>query len=64
MTTDLLDNRHSDEISAFLAVAGQGSFVAAGRQLERHPTVVSKRLAAMENAWGSDLLSGLLDKYD
>jgi DNA-binding transcriptional LysR family regulator len=56
MTTDLLDNRHSDEISAFLAVAGQGSFVAAGRQLERHPTVVSKRLAAMEKRLGVRLV--------
>ena len=31
----MLDNAHSDEIAAFLAVAAQGSFVAAGRFLER-----------------------------
>jgi DNA-binding transcriptional LysR family regulator len=56
MTTDVLDNRHSDEIAAFLAIAGQGSFVAAGRQLERHPTVLSKRLAAMEKRLGVRLI--------
>src|ERR1700712_4038567 len=56
MTTDHLDNRHSDEIAAFLAIARQGSFVAAARQLERHPTVVSKRLAAMEKRLGVRLI--------
>lgn len=56
MTLDLLDNPHSDEIAAFLAVAAQGSFVAAGRLLERHPTVVSKRVAAMEKRLGVRLI--------
>ncbi|PWB35191.1 LysR family transcriptional regulator [Pseudomonas sp. SDI] len=56
MNLDLLDNQHSDEIAAFLAVAAQGSFVAAGRLLQRHPTVVSKRLAAMEKRLGVRLI--------
>lgn len=52
MNLDVLDSQHSDEIAAFLAVAAQGSFVAAGRLLQRHPTVISKRLAAMEKRLG------------
>lgn len=56
MTADLLDSQHSDEIAAFLAVASQGSFVAAGRLLQRHPTVISKRLAAMEKRLGVRLM--------
>lgn len=52
----MLDNAHSDEIAAFLAVAAQGSFVAAGRFLERHPTVISKRVAAMEKRLGVRLI--------
>ena len=56
MNLDLLDNPHSDEIAAFLAVAAQGSFVAAGRLLERHPTVISKRVAAMEKRLGVRLI--------
>lgn len=56
MSPDLLDSQHSDEIAAFLAVASQGSFVAAGRLLQRHPTVISKRLAAMEKRLGVRLM--------
>jgi len=56
MTVDVLDSQHSDEIAAFLAVAGQGSFVAAGKLLQRHPTVISKRLAAMEKRLGVRLM--------
>lgn len=56
MNLDVLDNPHSDEIAAFLAVAAQGSFVAAGRLLERHPTVISKRVAAMEKRLGVRLV--------
>ncbi|MDN5843946.1 MAG: LysR family transcriptional regulator [Alcaligenaceae bacterium] len=56
MNLDVLDSRHSDEIAAFLAVAAQGSFVAAGRLLQRHPTVISKRLAAMEKRLGVRLV--------
>jgi DNA-binding transcriptional LysR family regulator len=56
MNLDVLSNPHSDEIAAFLAVAAQGSFVAAGRLLQRHPTIVSKRLAAMEKRLGVRLV--------
>jgi len=56
MILDVLSNPHSDEIAAFLAVAAQGSFVAAGRLLQRHPTIVSKRLAAMEKRLGVRLV--------
>lgn len=56
MIHDLLDNQHSDEIAAFLAMASEGSFVAAGRLLQRHPTVVSKRVAAMEKRLGVRLI--------
>ncbi|RKE38902.1 DNA-binding transcriptional LysR family regulator [Paraburkholderia sp. BL23I1N1] len=53
---NIFDNRHSDEIAAFLAVAKQGSFVAAGQLLNRHPTVLSKRIAAMEARLGVRLM--------
>ncbi|MDR6162612.1 LysR family transcriptional regulator [Pseudomonas fluorescens] len=56
MNLDVLSNPHSDEIAAFLAVAAQGSFVAAGRLLQRHPTIVPKRLAAMEKRLGVRLV--------
>lgn len=56
MMHDLLDNQHSDEIAALLAVASEGSFVAASRLLQRHPTVVSKRVAAMEARLGIRLI--------
>lgn len=51
-----LESRHIEEITALLAVAEAGSFVAAGRSLQRHPTVISKRLAAMERRLGIRLL--------
>lgn len=56
MMHDVFDNQHSDEIAALLAVASEGSFVAAGRLLQRHPTVVSKRVAAMEARLGIRLI--------
>jgi len=56
MSFDVLDSQHSDEIAAFLAVAGQGSFVAAGKLLQRHPTIISKRLAALEKRLGVRLM--------
>ncbi|MFJ1257381.1 LysR family transcriptional regulator [Cupriavidus sp. CuC1] len=51
-----LDSRHIEEIAALLAVAEERSFVAAGRILQRHPTVISKRLAALERRLGVRLL--------
>ena len=56
MTSELLENRHSDEIAALLAVADESSFVAAGRRLQRHPSIVSKRVAAMEARLGVRLI--------
>lgn len=56
MNLDVLNSQHSDEIAAFLAVASQGSFVGAGRLLQRHPSVVSKRLAALEKRLGVRLV--------
>lgn len=56
MNPNLLDSHHNDEIAAFLAVASQGSFVAAGKLLHRHPTVISKRIAAMEKRLGLRLI--------
>ena len=53
---NLLDSRHTDEISALLAIASERSFVAAGRLLQRHPTVISKRLAAIEARLGVRLI--------
>jgi DNA-binding transcriptional LysR family regulator len=50
------DSGHVDELAALLAVANGGSFVAAGRALERHPTVVSKRIATLESRLGVRLI--------
>lgn len=51
-----LDSRHTDEFAALLALESQGSFVAAARLLQRHPTIISKRLAALEARLGVRLL--------
>lgn len=51
-----LDGTRSDELAALLAVARVGSFVAAGSALRRHPTIVSKRIAALERRLGVRLL--------
>ncbi|WP_137009970.1 LysR family transcriptional regulator [Aquitalea aquatilis] len=56
MIHDISDTQHSDEIAALLAVAAEGSFVAAGRLLQRHPTVISRRVAAMEARLGIRLV--------
>lgn len=52
----LIDIQHSDEIAALLAVASEGSFIAAGRRLQRDPSVISKRVAAMEARLGVRLI--------
>ncbi|MCC6073905.1 LysR family transcriptional regulator [Pseudomonas sp. GCM10022188] len=52
----LIDIQHSDEIAALLAVAREGSFIAAGRRLQRDPSVISKRVAAMEARLGVRLI--------
>jgi DNA-binding transcriptional LysR family regulator len=51
-----LDQGRAAEYSALLAVARTCSFNAAGLALARHPTIVSKRIAALERRLGVRLL--------
>lgn len=53
---DAFDSRRADELATLLALHEQGSFAAAGRRLERHPTVLSKRLSALEVRLGIRLV--------
>ncbi|MGJ7546896.1 LysR family transcriptional regulator [Pseudomonas alloputida] len=53
---DAFDSRRADELATLLALHEQRSFAAAGRQLERHPTVLSKRLNALEQRLGIRLV--------
>lgn len=53
---ETFDSRRADELATLLALYEQGSFAAAGRQLERHPTVLSKRLSALETRLGIRLV--------
>lgn len=53
---DAFDSRRADELATLLALHEQGSFAAAGRQLQRHPTVLSKRLGALEQRLGIRLV--------
>lgn len=49
---NLLDSQHADELAALVALHEQGSFAAAGRALLRHPSVLSRRLNALEARLG------------
>ncbi len=51
-----LDQGRADELAALLAVAREGSFVAAASALQRHATVISKRIGALERRLGVRLL--------
>lgn len=51
-----LDSRHIDEMAALLAVDMAHSFVAAGKAVERHPTIISKRIASLEARLGVRLV--------
>ncbi|VVO53615.1 HTH-type transcriptional regulator DmlR [Pseudomonas fluorescens] len=53
---DLFDSRQADELTTLLALSEHGSFAAAGRMLQRHPSVLSKRLGAMELRLGIRLV--------
>ncbi|MDB5981493.1 MAG: LysR family transcriptional regulator [Pseudomonas sp.] len=53
---DPFDSRQADEIGALLALADQGSFAAAGKVLQRHPSVLSKRISALESRLGVRLV--------
>ncbi len=51
-----LDCHHMDEIVALLAIAANHSFAAAGKAVGRHPTIISKRIAALEARLGVRLV--------
>lgn len=53
---DLLDSQHADELATLLALHAEGSFAAAGRVLKKHPSVLSKRLGALESRLGVRLV--------
>jgi DNA-binding transcriptional LysR family regulator len=53
---DLFDSRQADELATLLALSEHGSFAAAGRMLQRHPSVLSKRLGALELRLGIRLV--------
>lgn len=53
---DPFDSHRADELATLLALHEQGSFAAAGRQLERHPSVLSRRLGALELRLGIRLV--------
>ncbi|EJN01740.1 LysR family transcriptional regulator [Herbaspirillum sp. YR522] len=50
------DSKNSDQIAALLALNEGTSFVAAGKLLQRHPTVISKRVAELESRLGVRLV--------
>ena len=51
-----MNANYADEILALLAIAKHRSFTLAGQSLERHPSIISKRLAAMEARLGIRLV--------
>lgn len=53
---DPFDSRQADELATLLALHEHGSFAAAGRVLQRHASVLSKRLAALEQRLGIRLV--------
>ncbi|MEX8195297.1 LysR substrate-binding domain-containing protein [Comamonas guangdongensis] len=53
---EMLDSQHTDELATLLALADKGSFAAAGRSLKRHPSVLSKRMQALERRLGVRLV--------
>ncbi|QIL71849.1 LysR family transcriptional regulator [Diaphorobacter sp. HDW4B] len=50
------DSQHADELATLLALAEKGTFVAAGDLLQRHPSVLTKRLKSLENRLGVRLV--------
>lgn len=51
-----LDQGRADELAALLAIAREGSFVAAAAALQRHSTGISKRISMLEQRLGVRLL--------
>ncbi|KAF1070831.1 MAG: HTH-type transcriptional regulator DmlR [Pseudomonas citronellolis] len=50
------DSQYTDQIAALLALHDGGTFAAAGKALQRHPTIVSRRVAELENRLGVRLV--------
>lgn len=50
------ESQHADQIAALLALQDGGSFAQAGKILQRHPTVISKRIAELESRLGVRLV--------
>lgn len=50
------DSHHANQVAALLAVCDAGSFAGAGDLLQRHPTVMSKRIIELESRLGVRLL--------
>ncbi|MFM2343208.1 MAG: hypothetical protein RLZZ592_2861 [Pseudomonadota bacterium] len=55
-SADLLRGTQADELSALLALRAHGSLAGAARQLQRHPSVLSRRLDALERRLGVRLV--------
>ena len=53
---EMPDSQHTDELATLLALSEQHSFAAAARVLERHPSVLSKRIQALERRLGVRLV--------
>lgn len=53
---DLFDSRNADELSALLALADHQTFSAAAKVLERHPSILSKRISSLEMKLGIRLV--------
>ncbi|MDH1701812.1 LysR family transcriptional regulator [Comamonas terrigena] len=53
---EMPDSQHTDELATLLALSEQQSFAAAARVLERHPSVLSKRIQALERRLGVRLV--------
>jgi DNA-binding transcriptional LysR family regulator len=53
---EMPDSQQTDELATLLALSEQHSFAAAARVLERHPSVLSKRIQALERRLGVRLV--------
>ena len=50
------ESQYTDQISALLTLHEKGSFISAGKALQRHHTIISKRLAELETRLGVRLV--------
>ncbi|WP_432459503.1 MULTISPECIES: LysR family transcriptional regulator [unclassified Agarivorans] len=55
-TSTSFTSQHADEIAALISLAHHHSFAQAGKALRRHPSIISKRIAAMETRLGIRLV--------